>query len=99
MCSSVEILRRLTFKDLEIENSPCTVNPVFLHTVQYDIEFRVVPLYDSALAEPPHDSWAFVKRAEHDRCSAILVQMADSLNAGACGVHVGDMVAVEDTQS
>lgn len=88
-----------TFKDLKVEDSPRAVDPVLLHAVQHDIELGVVPLYDSAFAEPPHDSRAFVKRAEHNRCSAVFVQMADGLDAGACGVHVGDMVAIEDAKS
>ena len=90
---------RLTFEDLKVKDSSCAVDSVLLHAVQYNIELRIVPLYDSAFAEPPHDSRTFVKRAEHDGRSAVFVQVTDSLNAGACSIHVGDMIAIEDAQS
>lgn len=90
---------RITFEDLKVEDSSRAVDSVLLHAVQHNIEFGVIPLYDPAFAEPSHDSWTFVKRAEHDRRSAVLMQVADSLDAGACGIHVGDVVAIEDAQS
>lgn len=92
-------LGQLTLEDLKVKNSPCAVNFVLLHTVQHNIKFGIVPFYDSAFAEPPHDSRTFVEGAEHDSRSAILVQMADSLDAGACSIHIGEVVAIEDTQS
>ena len=99
MCLREGLHGRLTFEDLEVKNGPCAVDSVLLHAVQHNIEFGVIPLYDPAFAEPSHNPWTFVERAEHDRRSAVLMQVADSLDAGACGIHVGDMIAIEDTQS
>ena len=93
MCLHAEAQGRLTFEDLKVENSSCAIDPVLLHAVQHDIEFGVVPLYDPAFAEPSHDSRTFIKRAEHDRCSAILVQVAVRIDAVACVIHVVDIIA------
>ena len=89
-------IERTYLEHIQDYHSPGTSDTQSTHSFQPAVEFRVVPGHNPAFAEEPHDSRTSVEGTKHDGAASILLDVADSLDAGTGGVDVGAQVRIED---
>ena len=84
--------------DVEKDDRTCTCKVFLSHPTERIGVSRVGVFDHSASTEKTHDPRRLAEGAEHYRRSAILIQVADSLGAGAGHVNVRCMVRIEECE-
>jgi len=84
--------------DVEKYHRPCTCKVLLPHPAERIGVSRVGVFDHSASTEKTHDPRRLAEGAEHYRRSAILIQVADGLGAGAGHVDVRCMIRIEECE-